>query len=250
MGAPEGPPEVVLRPATRWSLAGRLVLLVLGAAGLASGCFVVLSEQDGTATAALIGISALLLFAAAFGDRIASVRHGDTEVKLLLEGARDAAARGDDSAHDALLRAAVEVAQASVGLAPDVRVSDERLVHDLQVVNRLNEMEELRGRIEQVGRPVEAIASVDDRRVGIEPRSKMKRIDMVVGRLLQEREKTGSLPIDALLVVARLDPSDSRLAEQRERLRKSLGIPVAVVGWGADDDPAALHAAMRELLER
>jgi len=140
----------VLRPATRWSLAGRLVLLVLGAAGLASGCFVVLSEQDGTATAALIGISALLLFAAAFGDRIASVRHGDTEVKLLLEGARDAAARGDDSAHDALLRAAVEVAQASVGLAPDVRVSDERLVHDLQVVNRLNEMEELRGRIDVI----------------------------------------------------------------------------------------------------
>lgn len=232
------------------SVGGRGLLVVAGTAGLVSGTYVVLAEQDGTATTALIAASVALLFFGVFGHRIQSVRHGETEVRLLLEGAKDAAARGDEDTHDALVQAAVEVAQASVGLAPDVRVSDEGLLHGVAVVNALNAMEELKGKIEQTGRPVEAIATVDGHRIGIEPRRKMKKIDRVERRLIDHRRRTGSLPIDALLIVPRLAADDPRLGQAADRLQSTLGIPVTAVGWHAEDGsgPEPLQRAVQRLL--
>jgi hypothetical protein len=227
----------------------RALLFATGIAGISGGIYVVVAKQDGTATGALIAASFALLFLAAFGHRIESVRHGDTEVKLLLEGVKDAHARGDDDAHDALLAAAVKVAEASVGLSPDIRVEDETLVHDLAVVNALDQMKELHGTIVQSGRPVSAIATVEGYRIGIEPRHKMTKIANVVRRLREHERKAGALPIDALLVVARLDPGDPRLVERANQLRLELGIPVLVVPWEVGDEPDPLHQAARELLE-
>jgi hypothetical protein len=245
MGATTGRPRPMTAP-SRWNLAARVVLVVLGAIGLLSGCYVVLRDQDGTATAALIGISALLLFLGIFIDRIASVSHGSTEVKFLLEGAKDAAARGDDAAHSALVQAAVDVAQASAGLDPDIHVSDESRVHDVAVLNAVNEPDEVEA-VEQIRRPVEAVAIVAGRRIGVEPRHRLRKLDSIVRRL--EREKVaGKLPVDALLVVPRLDADDPRVAKGQRRLREELDIPVMVVGWHAEDDPAPLHDAIRALV--
>jgi hypothetical protein len=230
---------------SRWNLAARVVLVVLGAIGLLSGCYVVLRDQDGTATAALIGISALLLFLGIFIDRIASVSHGNTEVKFLLEGARDAAARGDDAAHEALVQAAVDVAQASAGLDPDIRVSDEHRVHDVAVLNVVNALDEVEA-MEQTRRPVEAIATVDGRRIGVEPRHRLRKLDSIVRRI-QQRKVGGKLPVDALLVVPRLDPDDPKIAKGQQRLSDELGIPVAVVSWREGEDPTPLGDAVRRL---
>jgi hypothetical protein len=244
MGAPREGPRPTTAPAS-WSIAARVVLVVLGAIGLASGCYVVLADQDGTATAALIGVSALLLFLGIFIDRVASVSHGGTEVKFLLEGARDAAARGDDAAHEALVQAAVDVAQASAGLDPDIHVSDEHRIHDVAVLNAVKTLGEVEA-MEQTRRPVEAIAIVDGRRIGVEPRERLRKLDAIVRRL-QRKEVDGKLPVDALLVVPRLDADDPRIAKGQKRLRDELGIPVAVVGWREGKDPAPLHEAVRTL---
>jgi hypothetical protein len=239
------PPD---KPRVRFSEVARALLFAIGIAGISGGIYVVVAKQDGTATGALIAASFALLFLAAFGHRLESVRHGDTEVKLLLEGVKDAHARGDDHAHDALLAAAVNVAEAAVGLSPDIRVDDKNLLHDLAVVNELNRTKELHGTIVQAGRPVSAIATVDGYRIGIEPRHKMTKIEKVVGRLLDHRRKAGSLPIDALLVVARLKPGDPRVSQRTDDLRKELGIPVVVVPWDVGDDPKPLREAVRQLL--
>ena len=246
MGATTGRSRPADAPSS-WSIAARVVLVVLGAIGLLSGCYVVLSEQDGTATAALIGISAVLLFVGIFIDRIASVSHGGTEVKFLLEGAKDAAARGDDAAHQALVQAAVDVAQASAGLDPDIHVSDEHRMHDVAVMNAVKALAEVEA-MEQTRRPVEAIATIDGRRIGVEPRERLRKLDSIVRRL-QRRKVGGKLPVDALLVVPRLDAKDPKVAKGEQRLRDELGIPVAVVGWREGDDPSPLHDAVRALAD-
>jgi hypothetical protein len=124
-------------------------------------------------------------------------------------------------------------------------VSDEHRAHDVAVLNAVNALDEVEA-MEQTRRPVEAVATVDGRRIGVEPRSRLRKLDSIVRRV-QRGKVGGKLPMDALLVVPRLDPDDPRVGKGQKRLREELAIPVAVVGWREGEDPTPLREAVRRL---
>jgi TIR domain len=132
---------------------------------------------------------------------------------------------------------------------PRIQVTAEGRVHEAAVLDAVGGMVGVVERVDQAGRPVEAVATtVDGFRIGLEPRHKMKKIATVERRLREQRSETGSLGIDALLVVARLPPDDPRLHETAKHLGAALGIPVVAIGWREAEGPARVEQAVTDLL--
>jgi hypothetical protein len=107
-------------------------IAVLGLGLVAAGVVAVFVTESGTGAAALVTVGALLLFFAALGDRLESLRYGDLEL-VLRRKAEQAKNRGDLEAAKVLQQAAdtvgqrvARVARSYSNMRADLRAGPER----------------------------------------------------------------------------------------------------------------------------
>lgn len=226
----------------------RLVLGIVGLGGLIVATYVVAAEHNGTATAALVAASVVLLFLAAFGHRITSFKYGDVEVNVaatLLTQAREAGARGDVENEERLVGAALAAAGVSSGLSADISVRAKGRLHRDAVFNTLTSSF---GALEYLGSPIDGIGTVGNSKIGIEAKSRPKRVAITVERIEKARKKK-RLDIDGLLIVLRRhDKADLELLQ--EETTDQLGMPVKILRWRAQDPPDDLSEAVLELTRK
>jgi hypothetical protein len=226
----------------------RLVLGIVGLGGLIVSTYVVAAEHDGTATAALVAASVVLLFLAAFGHRITSFKIRDVEVNVaatLLTQAGEARARGDVENEERLVGAALAAAGVSSGLSADISVRARGRLHRDAVFNTLTSS---LGALEYLGSPIDGIGTVGNSKIGIEAKGRPRRVASTVEHVEKARKKK-RLDIDGLLIVLRRhDKEDLELLESETS--RQLGMPVKILRWRADDPTADLSNAVNELTSK
>ena len=246
--APLAPDETTTRIRTRRlepvAVAGkgltlvRVVMLVVGVGGIALASYAVYESHDGTATAALIGACVVLVFLAAFGHQITSFKYGEAE--LLLKQAKAADDLGDEEARDALIGAAVQV-----GLPSGVEARSKSLNHKISVLAALDRVLTPDTKLASIDGPPNAVATRSGRRVGVHARRGVKDLDSFERNLLRrELRDDKKRTLEGLLVVACKAPDHRTIEPAETRLRSSLGVPVRVVGWQADDPDERLGEAL------
>lgn len=203
-----------------------------------------MKRVTGTATAALIGASVVILFLAAFGHLIKSFKYG--EVEMLLRQAKTAHELGDDVAREAFVGAALRTAGVH-GLSEDIEVASDAYAHRNAVLNALKAASPGLD-VKYVNRPVRGLVIAGDTAVGVHMRAGVKKVAALGDRLLDKDLRADGRRLDGLLLAVRKDPAYPRLEPARLELQEALGIPVRVVGWRSGDSPERLAQALDDLL--
>jgi hypothetical protein len=244
--SPQQEYEEVDESAGRLAAILRLVLGAAGIAGLGIACYVVADSKDGTATAALILAAVLLLFVAAFGNRITSLRYGDMQIDLaasFLVRARAARARGDTQAESRLVGAALDAAGISTGLSSAIDVTSTRRLHRDAVFNALAAVPGVT--VTYSGTPIDGLVTTNQAKIGVDVRAGPKSSEKSVERFQKLQAKRAD--IEALLIVVPKGKA-TRLTEVADELGKRLDVPVEVVRWTAENDSSdSLKEALQKL---